>query len=164
LGRQLAVPHRQIDRPHLNDNDRTLLGAFASALPRPATTPEIRRLIRRLASENPTWGYVASTANSLASAYSRPPSVHPSPTHTPNAGSVPSDASFLTAPSSGTNDKLERLIVDYIDHYNNHRPHRSLDQQPPLATKAPPPMGQGHLQIVKSARCDGLVHEYRNAA
>ena len=25
--------------------------------------------------------------------------------------------------------KLERLVIDYIDHYNQHRPHRSLDQQ-----------------------------------
>ena len=35
--------------------------------------------------------------------------------------------------------QLERLVADYIDHYNEHRPHRSLEQRPPLATGAPPP-------------------------
>ncbi|MCP5029838.1 MAG: transposase, partial [Actinomycetia bacterium] len=60
--------------------------------------------------------------------------------------------------------QLERLVVDYIDHYNDHRPHRSLDQRPPLATETPPPPAQHHLQVVKSAHCDGLINEYRNAA
>ena len=27
--------------------------------------------------------------------------------------------------------QLERLVSDYIDHYNQHRPHQSLDQRPP---------------------------------
>ena len=30
--------------------------------------------------------------------------------------------------------QLERLVFDYIDQYNTHRPHRSLDQRPPVAT------------------------------
>ena len=56
--------------------------------------------------------------------------------------------------------QLERLVVDYIEHYNTHRPHRSLNQQPPIpATQNPP-----RLQLIKSARCDGLIKEYRNAA
>src|SRR5665811_1314497 len=32
---------------------------------------------------------------------------------------------------------LERVLPVYIRHYNEHRPHRSLDQQPPI--KEPPP-------------------------
>lgn len=28
--------------------------------------------------------------------------------------------------------QLERIITDYIDHYNEHRPHRALDQTPPI--------------------------------
>ena len=35
LRRQLTVLQRQIDRPDLSDNDRTLLGAIAAALPHP---------------------------------------------------------------------------------------------------------------------------------
>ena len=59
--------------------------------------------------------------------------------------------------------QLERLVVDYIDHYNTRRPHRSLDQRPPVATDAPDQPDR-HLQIVRAARCDGLINEYRNAA
>ncbi|NNE97088.1 MAG: hypothetical protein HKN24_13770 [Acidimicrobiales bacterium] len=53
-----------------------------------------------------------------------------------------------------------------IDHHNTHRPHRSLEQQPPLgnhprvsARRDPAPP-----QIVRSTRCDGIINEYRNAA
>ena len=60
--------------------------------------------------------------------------------------------------------QLERLIVDYIDHYNTHRPHRSLDQQPTEPAEAPPPVEGHHLRVVKSTRCHGLINEYRNAA
>jgi transposase InsO family protein len=61
--------------------------------------------------------------------------------------------------------QLERLVVDYVDHYNQHRPHRSLNQQPPSSTgedagsNSPPAP-----QIARSTRCDGLINEYRNAA
>lgn len=60
--------------------------------------------------------------------------------------------------------QLERLVVDYIGHYNEHRPHRSLDQQPPEAPEAPPPVQGRHLRVVKSTRCNGIINEYRNAA
>jgi putative transposase len=38
LGHQLTVLRRQINRPALNDADRTLLGAIAAAIPRPRRT------------------------------------------------------------------------------------------------------------------------------
>ena len=56
--------------------------------------------------------------------------------------------------------QLERLVIDFVDHYNEHRPHRSLDQRPPLPTNPP----NAHPRVLKSIRCDGLIHEYRNAA
>ena len=59
--------------------------------------------------------------------------------------------------------QLNKLVVDYIDHYNTHQPHRSLDQRPPVATD-PPDQPDRHLQVVRTARCGGLINEYRNAA
>ena len=59
--------------------------------------------------------------------------------------------------------QIERLVTDYTDHYNMHRPHRSLDQRPPVATDAADQPDR-HFQVVKTARCDGLINEYRNAA
>jgi len=31
-----------------------------------------------------------------------------------------------------TQRHLERLVVDDIDHYDTHRPHRALQQRPPM--------------------------------
>ena len=46
--------------------------------------------------------------------------------------------------------QLSKLVVNYIDHYNTHRPHRSLDQRPPVATD-PPDQPDSHLQVVRTA-------------
>ena len=321
LRHQLAVLRRQIDRPALNDSDRTLLGAIAAALPqprrtgwlvtpdtllrwhrrriarhwtqpargpgRPPTSVELRRLILRLASENPTWGYrrihgeliglghrIASStiwqilkANGIDPAPRRSEvtwsqflhsqaamacdfftvdttllrryyvlffihiptrqviyagtttnptgpwttqaarnrfllhgdqlahsrallrdrgsqfidafnetfrteglKILKSPVRTPVAntfaerwiGSIRRE--LLDRVLIWNQRQLERLVIDHIDHYNEHRPHRSLDQQPPLGTEAPPSAAQRHLPIVKSSLCDGLINEYLNAA
>ena len=62
--------------------------------------------------------------------------------------------------------QLRRLIVEYIQHYNEHRPHRSLNQRPPLAEEkrpgATPPALP--LQVIRTTRCNGLINEYQNAA
>ncbi len=60
--------------------------------------------------------------------------------------------------------QLERLVVDYTEHYNNHRPDRSLNQLPPLPPEPSPHADPPRLRVIKSTRCDGLIHEYRNAA
>jgi transposase InsO family protein len=62
--------------------------------------------------------------------------------------------------------QLEQLVTDYIDHYNAHRPHRSLDQRPPLNNDPPVTVDRDptQLRIVKSTRCHGLINEYKNAA
>jgi putative transposase len=66
--------------------------------------------------------------------------------------------------------QLERVIRIYAAHYNEHRPHRSLDQQPPLAKPPPraaPASRRGPLQLDRLRRRDrlgGLLHEYELAA
>jgi len=62
--------------------------------------------------------------------------------------------------------QLERLITDYINHHNAHRPHRSLDQRPPLGIDTLTSAGREptSLRVVISTRCGGLINEYRNAA
>jgi hypothetical protein len=61
--------------------------------------------------------------------------------------------------------QLEQLVVDYIDHYDTHRPHRSLDQQPPRpAVKHPTRAAPSPTKITRTSRCHGLINEYRNTA
>ena len=60
--------------------------------------------------------------------------------------------------------QLERLVVDFIDHYNEHRPHRSLEQQAPLSSGGTPRPCPRDSPVVRTSRCDRLIHEYRHAA
>jgi transposase InsO family protein len=60
--------------------------------------------------------------------------------------------------------QLERLVSDYIEHYNQHRPHQSLHQRPPTPGHGPPEAPPATLTALRTSRCDGLINEYRNAA
>jgi putative transposase len=53
---------------------------------------------------------------------------------------------------------LEHVVRTYISHHNEHRPHRSLQQHPPLAKPPaePPPQNK----IGRRDRLGGLLHEY----
>ncbi len=64
---------------------------------------------------------------------------------------------------------LASVVHVYAMHYNEHRPHRSLGQQPPLAK--PPPISEpapiSQLPLDSVRRRDllgGLLHEYELAA
>ena len=59
--------------------------------------------------------------------------------------------------------QLERLLTEFVVHYNQHRPHSSLDQQAPGDT--------GHIvtaiadgRVERRVVCGGLISEYRHAA
>jgi putative transposase len=60
---------------------------------------------------------------------------------------------------------LERVLGVYVDHYNSHRPHRSLELAPPVPTasklRAVDAFGGG---IRRRDRLGGLIHEYSIAA
>ena len=57
---------------------------------------------------------------------------------------------------------LTLVLQEYVEHYNTHRPHRSLDQHPP-AVHAPRPSGAA-IGPRRRDRLGGLVHEYLQVA
>src|SRR3954447_1630930 len=59
--------------------------------------------------------------------------------------------------------QLEQVVRTYIGHHNEHRPHRSLEQRPPLA-KPPPAERPPSSAIRRRDRLGGVLHEYYIAA
>jgi putative transposase len=64
---------------------------------------------------------------------------------------------------------LQNVLTTYVAHYNEHRPHRALEQRPPLHTSAPgdeQPIAEV-IDLDRVRRRDllgGLIHEYQLAA
>ncbi len=58
----------------------------------------------------------------------------------------------------------ERLVRNYVDHHNQHRPHQSLGQRPPTPAHDPPGAPPSTVAVLRTTQCDGLIHEYKNAA
>ncbi len=57
-----------------------------------------------------------------------------------------------------------RLILDeYIDHYNTHRPHRALGQNPPTELTSLPTEGM-YVRVLRRDRLGCLIHEYAQVA
>jgi transposase len=59
--------------------------------------------------------------------------------------------------------QLRLVLAEYVDHYNVHRPHRSLGQAPPLGP------GESAVvvlagRVVRRDRLGGLIHEYAQVA
>jgi transposase InsO family protein len=57
---------------------------------------------------------------------------------------------------------LRRVLAEYVDHYNTHRPHRSLDQRPPDGRNDEPP--SGNIRVLRRDRLGGLIHEHSQVA
>ena len=60
---------------------------------------------------------------------------------------------------------LERVLADYMVHYDEHRPHRSLGQLAPLTMESPSPIDDPKpAELHRSDAVFGLIHEYRLVA
>ncbi len=61
---------------------------------------------------------------------------------------------------------LQAVLIEYVAHYNAHRPHRSSDQRASSALDSlRAPMDDIDPARVRTAdRLGGLIHEYRIAA
>ena len=63
-----------------------------------------------------------------------------------------------------TGERHLRLVLgEYADHYNTHRPHRTLQQNPP-AGRAHPPAEVTGMRVLRRDRLGGLIHEYAQVA
>jgi putative transposase len=58
--------------------------------------------------------------------------------------------------------QLEQLLDEYVEHYNTHRPHRSLGQRAP--NNAEVVDYRPGRPIQRQPSCGGLINEYRQAA
>jgi putative transposase len=55
--------------------------------------------------------------------------------------------------------QLEQVVRTYISHHNEHRPHGSLEQRPPLAKPLPAEQPSPN-QVGRRDRLGGVIHEY----
>jgi putative transposase len=57
---------------------------------------------------------------------------------------------------------LEAVLTKYVEHYNGHGPHRSLEPRPPHGPTVIPAAPGG--QVVCRTRVHGLINEYSRQA
>jgi putative transposase len=57
---------------------------------------------------------------------------------------------------------LAAVLREYVQHYDAHRPHRSLHQQPPAG--GTPPRSGAAIRPLRRDRLGGLIHEYVQVA
>jgi len=59
---------------------------------------------------------------------------------------------------------LEHVLREYVAYYNTHRPHRSLEQRPPVLEPVPLSAHDHECRVRRRDRLGGLLHEYELAA
>jgi transposase InsO family protein len=58
---------------------------------------------------------------------------------------------------------LLHILNEYVDHYDSHRPHRTLGQKPPDGRTDPAP-ADDNSRVRRCDRLGSLLHEYSQAA
>jgi putative transposase len=58
---------------------------------------------------------------------------------------------------------LMAVLTEYVAHFNDHRPHRALNQAAPLRL-LPPPASRSQIHLRRRDLLDGLIHEYTQVA
>jgi hypothetical protein len=57
-----------------------------------------------------------------------------------------------------------RVLTEYARHYNQHRPHKARDQQPPDTITRPPNIPHhNHPHVIRTRVLGGLINEYHHA-
>jgi transposase InsO family protein len=59
---------------------------------------------------------------------------------------------------------LRRVLAEYESFYNEHRPHRALDQAAPLKPLPDNVVDLNHFRVARHDRIGGILHEYHMAA
>jgi hypothetical protein len=60
---------------------------------------------------------------------------------------------------------LEAVLAEYVEHYNSHRPHRSLNQRSPSPPGTDALIGDVDLaRLRRNDHLGGLIHGYRMGA
>ena len=55
------------------------------------------------------------------------------------------------------------VLTEYVAHFNDHRPHRTLNQAAPLRS-LPPPASRSQIHLPRRDLLDGLIREYAQVA
>jgi putative transposase len=58
---------------------------------------------------------------------------------------------------------LMAVLTEYVAHFNDHRPHRALNQAAPRRSP-PPPASPSQIHLRRRDLLDGLIHEYTQVA
>jgi integrase-like protein len=133
---------------------------------RPPVSAEVRALVEQLARQNPRWGYRRIQGELLGLGYAT--RVIKTPVRSPRANSFAER--FVGTLRRECLDHvlifgerhLRNVLAEYAGHYNSHRPHQGLQQEPPLRQP-------GHTiditaRIERRQVLGGLISEYRHAA